>query len=89
MSDTFPSDQFLHTIQTKCPNPQPCPFCGGQHFSSLQQFANLPVQSDQDGFSLGQSLPCGVLICTNCGHVNFFALAALGLKKGGAEGNAK
>ncbi|MBR3503845.1 MAG: hypothetical protein IKO07_06325 [Clostridia bacterium] len=90
MAGAFSSDQFFHVLQSKCPNPQPCPFCGSKQFSVIEEFCQLPVQTEpQTTIKIGTSVPCGVVVCTNCGHINLFALKALGLmREGGADKDA-
>lgn len=62
-----------------------CPFCGGQRFTSTDKFATILIGEELNSISLGPSIPSGMLICENCGHVEFFALGALGLLQGKEE----
>ena len=57
----------------------PCPFCGGRKYSTTQNFATIPISREFSTFSLGPQIPTGMLVCENCGHVEFFALGPLGL----------
>ena len=56
-----------------------CPICGGTHFSIPEQMSNIFIGDNFDGIQIGQSIPCGMIICEQCGHIHFFALGALGL----------
>ena len=42
-------------------------------------YAYIIIGKDLTGISLGPSIPSGVVVCTKCGHLEFFALGALGL----------
>ena len=64
-----------------------CPYCGGHQFTSTDKFASIVIGEDLDGISLGASVPSGMIICTNCGHVEFFALGPLGLLNQSEENN--
>lgn len=79
MGARYSDSDFLNAIKQKCPLPQPCPFCNSNGFVAIDKMAKLQVQTDTNGIYIGESIPCGVLICKNCGHVNLFALGALGL----------
>lgn len=81
MSKTFSQEEFNRKLSEKCPDPQPCPFCGCKHFSTTENICNLPLQDRLEGFEFGRSIPCGIAICSNCGHVNLFALGVMGLLK--------
>ena len=68
-----------------------CPFCGGNNYSTPKQVATIPVGARLNGLSIGQTAPCAMIVCTRCGHVDYFALGSLGLlpndnKKGGQNG---
>lgn len=58
-----------------------CPYCGGQKFTSTDKFATILIGDDTSSVSLGPSIPSGLLVCANCGHIEFFALGSLGLLK--------
>lgn len=64
-----------------------CPYCGGEKFTSTEKFATILIGEDLENVSLGPSIPSGMLICENCGHMEFFALGSLGMleKKDGTE----
>ena len=58
-----------------------CPYCGGQTFTSTDKFATILIGEDIHSINLGPSIPSGILVCANCGHIEFFALGSLGLLK--------
>lgn len=77
MSKYFSQEEFNRMLTEKCPSPDPCPFCGGRRFSTTDTICQLSVQKRLDGVEFGRSIPCGIAICSNCGHVNLFALGVL------------
>lgn len=58
-----------------------CPYCGGEKFTTTEKFATILIGEDLENVNLGPSIPTGMLICENCGHVEFFALGSLGMLK--------
>lgn len=70
-----------------------CPICGGNNYTTPEQVATIPVGVSFKELSVGQTVPCAMVVCTRCGHVDCFALGILGLlpndnKKGGQNGHA-
>lgn len=59
---------------------QPCPRCGHNQFTVIDGYFNHTVQQELKGLILGgQSIPCAIVICVNCGYLSQHALGALGL----------
>jgi hypothetical protein len=60
---------------------KPCARCGQQKFSLLDGFASIPLSQEISNNVIigGPSVPCAVIVCANCGHIDFHALGALGL----------
>ena len=56
-----------------------CPYCGGNQFTSTDKLASVFIGDELDGINLGPTIPAGMVICENCGHLELFALGALGL----------
>lgn len=77
----YKSNEFISRISQKLPNGSypTCPYCKGTNFSALPQFASILINTDMKNLNLGPSIPCGMVICNNCGHIEFFALGALGM----------
>lgn len=59
-----------------------CPFCGGSKYTTPEQVATIPVGISFNGLSVGQTAPCAMVVCTQCGHVDYFALGVLGFLQG-------
>ena len=71
---------FIDALKRKTgPNIRQCPFCHGNRFTSTEQLASILIGDNIEHLSLGPSIPTGMIICQNCGHIDFFALGALGL----------
>lgn len=58
-----------------------CPYCGGKKFTTTKSFATILTGDDTKNISLGPNIPAGMVVCENCGHIEFFAMGALGLLK--------
>jgi predicted nucleic-acid-binding Zn-ribbon protein len=60
---------------------KPCSRCGNQRFSLLDGFVNFPMTQELSNNVIigGPSVPCAVVACDNCGHMEFHALGAIGL----------
>ncbi len=79
--DNYDSKKFIDALTKKMgKNTVPrCPYCNGNKFSSTPQFASILIGNNLEELKLGTSVPSGMLICQNCGHIEFFALGVLGL----------
>lgn len=62
-----------------------CPYCGGKKFTSTDKFATILIGDDLSGINLGPNIPSGIIVCENCGRIEFFALGSLGLLKSKGE----
>lgn len=58
-----------------------CPYCGGGKFTTTQSFATILIGDDTKNINLGPNIPAGMIVCENCGHIEFFAMGSLGLLK--------
>jgi len=56
-----------------------CPYCGGQTFTSTDSAASVLIGKDLSSIYIGPSIPAGIVVCDKCGHIELFALGALGL----------
>lgn len=93
--DEYVASTFVTALKEQMPSKEmpKCPFCGGNQYTTPEQVATIPVGSRFKGLSVGQTAPCAMIVCTRCGHVDYFALGILGLlpnvgKKGGQNGQA-
>lgn len=77
--EMYSQDRFLKAINEKAENPQNCIFCGNGKYGVVDQMVMLFAKSSLNSAIINQSIPCGVIICKECGHVNLFALGVLGL----------
>lgn len=70
---------FLETLSKRTVgHPMPaCPFCGNRNYSTPQEMAAIFVSTKFQGIKIGPTVPCGMVICKECGHVDFFALGIL------------
>lgn len=77
----FNPDKFLEKLKEHTHNrPIPtCPYCGGNKFTTTTTFAAILTGTDTKDVKLDVTIPSGMLICNQCGHIEFFALGALGL----------
>jgi hypothetical protein len=60
---------------------KPCGRCGHQNFSLLDGFVSLTLSQEVSNNLVigGPSVPCAVVACSNCGHIDFHAIGSLGL----------
>ena len=81
----YKPEEFINAINKKMLNNKmrACPFCGGEKFTTTGDVAAIVVGKDTNVFELGPIISSGMIICEKCGHIDFFALSALGLAKEG------
>lgn len=63
-----------------------CPYCGGSKFTTTDKYAPIIISTDIGNVNFGPSIPAGMIICETCGHIEFFALGALGLLEKSEDG---
>ena len=54
--------------------------------------ASILIGKDLESVSIGPTIPAGMVICQQCGHMDFFALGILGLlneKDGNDDGKTE
>ena len=71
---------FITEIEKRINNgrvPQ-CRYCGGNKFTTTDSMASILIGKELHSVSLGPSVPAGMIVCEKCGHIDFFALGALG-----------
>ena len=87
---TYNPQSFINALQQKAPRMNlVCPYCQGNQFTTTEDLASIIIGKELASINLGSSIPAGMIICQKCGHIDFFALGALGLleKKGENDGN--
>lgn len=75
----YEAQEFINAIRKKQLGTFRCPFCGSTKFSSAPSVANILISENIDSIKIGPRVPCGMIVCKNCGHIEFFALGVLGL----------
>ena len=77
----YNNQDFLNALTQKMGsnNVPQCPYCGGQKFTTPEQFASIIIGEDLSRINLGPNVPAGMVICEKCGHIEFFALGFMGL----------
>lgn len=87
----FNQNEFANALLGKCTKNEirQCPFCGGNDFTTTENFATIMIGDDLSNISIGPNIPSGMIICKNCGHIDFFALGALGLLHKTEDENAE
>ncbi len=84
MAKYNPND-FVQAIKNKMGDSfssMKCPFCGKSNFTTTENIAAIFISDDIMHINLGPNIPAGMVICENCGHIDFFALGSLGFIKG-------
>ena len=56
-----------------------CPYCGSQQYTVIDKFATILLDDNPMTVTMGSAVPSGMIICNNCGHIEFFALRTIGL----------
>ena len=83
MVNKYDPGLFVAAIESRINNsrvPQ-CRYCGGNKFTTTDSMASVLIGKDLNAISIGPSIPSGMIVCEKCGHIEFFALGALGLLK--------
>ena len=77
----YDSKKFISALASKRNNtPFPkCAYCGGERFTTTDRYATILIGTDLDNINIGPSIPAGIIICENCGHIELFAVGSLGL----------
>lgn len=75
----YSSEEFIARLQKKMNAVPTCPFCGNKHFVVSEKLTPLLIQDKPEGFAFGTSIPCAVVICDKCGHVDLFSLGINGM----------
>ena len=87
----YEPNEFIARLTEKVEtiNQYKCPFCSGERFSVTGTIATIPASKDLGKMSLGPNVPAGMIVCEKCGHIDFFALGALGMIDNGKKDTQK
>ncbi len=76
-------EKFVKSLKARGGD-KPCSICGSRNFDLGSYVGILHVSeeiSDMDATDIDTFLPCAARICTQCGHVDLFALYEYGMNK--------
>lgn len=85
MSKVYNAKDAISILKQKGIGRYRCAFCGSPNFSIQDQVANINIGTELGHLELGNHIPAAIMVCTNCGNLQFFALGMLGMlnSKGG------
>lgn len=83
----YDAQKFLNVLREKIKENVVCPFCGGNSYNVPGFQATIITGKEAGNIGLDTSVPAGLIICAHCGHMEFFALGALGLLKEEGDNN--
>lgn len=84
----YEPQKFIDALSQKTPNKQLiCPYCGGGQFTTPEEFASILINKEMSSINIGPTIPAGMIVCSKCGHIDFFALGALNLLEKKEENN--
>ena len=75
----YNSRMFVEKFNKKVSQIPECPYCHGTNFTTTEECAIILIGNDTKNLNLGPHIPAGMVICQNCGHIEFFALGTYGL----------
>lgn len=76
----YDSKKFIDALSQKVSqNKLICPYCNGTQFTTPDEFASILMSKEMSSINIGPTIPAGMVVCQNCGHIDFFALGALNL----------
>jgi hypothetical protein len=73
----------MSALRTRAPHVKNCSVCDTREWMLIDGFANLPIfpsPNVSDWTAAQVSIPCVLLVCSNCGNVIILSLPALGLR---------
>ena len=56
-----------------------CPYCKETDYTTPPEMATILITNSFSGLQLGPTIPCAMVICKKCGHIDYFAIGALGM----------
>ena len=78
-TNNYESSKAVQELARRGVRAPKCPYCGGMKFSISGELATISVTKQIGSVDIGTHIPSAVLICENCGNLQFFALAKLGM----------
>ena len=76
----YEPQKFIDALNQKAPNKRlTCPYCGGTQFTTPEEYASILISKEMSNINIGPTIPAGIIVCSKCGHMDFFALGALNL----------
>ena len=85
----FNQNDFIDALQRKFPSGQKCSACNGMQFIVGKEYATIYLGKSFDSITLGPNIPAGVLVCSQCGHIELFSLGIMGLMPKGEKDDKK
>lgn len=89
MDNKYDARQAIKKLQQRGIGNYVCPFCQGREFSVQEQLATISISDDIKHLNIGHYIPSAILVCSKCGNLSFFALAALGMLEKGDSSNGE
>lgn len=80
-NSSFSSKAFVEQIILKGANHYICPICSGKDFTVVDDVGTLLVSKNLTSLQIGRHIPCAIMVCTNCGHLDLFSIGVLGFLK--------
>lgn len=83
----FNPQEVIQFLQQKGIRNYKCPICQGNNFSIQNEIATISITDKLNTVQLGNHVPSAIMVCKNCGNLQFFALGTMGLlgSKGGGK----
>ena len=77
VSDKFDPKHAIEQLKKHGASQAICPICKGNSFSVQSEVATIISSDKKTSINLNSYVPCAMMVCTSCGHVEFFALGIL------------
>ncbi len=69
--------ELLDSLNNKIKIPN-CPFCGSRNFNLIEGFSRLDLSDNVNNIQIGgKNVPIISIACSNCGHIESFAVKAI------------
>lgn len=80
----YDPEEFIDAAREKIGMMPRCRICGRNEFSTPEKVGYISI-GDKTGPGFTQAIPCGVVTCSHCGHIELFSLIVMGIVEGGAK----